>query len=103
MDSKRPFKVIIVGGGIAGLTLAIMLEKFDIEFVLLEAHDEIAPLVGASIGLMPNGFLILDQIGCYEPVKAVSQNSGVETTHIRSPAGKSLACTKDMMGQLEIR
>lgn len=61
------FKVVIVGGSVAGLSLANMLERFDIDYVLLEAYPALAPQVGASIGLLPNGLRILDQIGCYEP------------------------------------
>ncbi|SCV58308.1 related to hydroxylase [Fusarium fujikuroi] len=56
--------VIIAGGGISGLSLANMLEKVGIRYVLLESHDEIAPQVGASIGLQSSGLRILDQLGC---------------------------------------
>ncbi|GKT59841.1 FAD dependent monooxygenase [Colletotrichum tofieldiae] len=42
------FKVIIVGGSISGLSLANMLEKFGIEYVLLEGHSVIAPQPGLS-------------------------------------------------------
>ncbi|SCV54223.1 related to hydroxylase [Fusarium fujikuroi] len=62
------FKVIIVGGSVAGLSVANMLERFDIDYVLLEAYPQIAPQVGASIGILPNGFRILDQLGCFEPI-----------------------------------
>ncbi|KAK5999341.1 hypothetical protein QM012_005559 [Aureobasidium pullulans] len=48
-------KVIIAGGGIAGLTLANALEQANIDYVLLERRDEIAPQVGASIGMLANG------------------------------------------------
>ncbi|KAL0765485.1 hypothetical protein CaCOL14_012234 [Colletotrichum acutatum] len=54
-------KIIIVGGSVAGLSLANMLERFDIDYTILEAYSEIAPQVGASIGLLPNGLRILDQ------------------------------------------
>ncbi|KAJ4178102.1 hypothetical protein NW755_013441 [Fusarium falciforme] len=53
------FKVIIVGGSVAGLSVANMLEQFDIDYVL-KAYPHIAPQVGASIGILPNGFYILD-------------------------------------------
>ncbi|RSL94782.1 hypothetical protein CEP52_012471 [Fusarium oligoseptatum] len=49
MASAKEFKVIIAGGGIAGLTLANTLEKFDLDYVVLECHSEISPAVGASI------------------------------------------------------
>ncbi|RSL52983.1 hypothetical protein CEP54_010655 [Fusarium duplospermum] len=69
MASVKEFEVIIAGGGIAGLTLANMLEKFDLDYVVLEGHSEISPAVGASIGMFPNGLRILDQLGCYEPIQ----------------------------------
>jgi 2-polyprenyl-6-methoxyphenol hydroxylase-like FAD-dependent oxidoreductase len=58
------FKVIIVGGSVSGLTLANMLEKLNIDYVVLESYKTIAPQVGASIGLQANGLRILDQLGC---------------------------------------
>ncbi|KAL4963745.1 FAD-dependent oxidoreductase [Aspergillus stella-maris] len=66
--SSPPFRVVIVGGSIAGLTLAHCLLRKDIDFVVLESHDEIAPQVGASIGLLPNGFRILDQLGLCDEI-----------------------------------
>lgn len=63
------FKVAIVGGGLAGLSLALHLEKLGIDWLLIEAHEEIAPQLGASIGLAPNGMVILDQLGCLEDVE----------------------------------
>ena len=55
--------VVIVGGGIAGLFLANALEQQEISYVLLESGKDIAPQLGASIGLLPHGFRLLDQIG----------------------------------------
>jgi len=71
MPPHKEFKVAIVGGSIAGLSLANMLEKFGVDYILLDAYPIIAPQVGASIGMMPNGLRILDQIGCYEPFAAI--------------------------------
>ncbi|KAK7413086.1 hypothetical protein QQX98_008034 [Neonectria punicea] len=69
--ASSDFKIVIAGGGIAGLVLANMLEKFDLDYVLLESHSEIAPPVGASIGMFPNGLRILDQLGCYGAIGVV--------------------------------
>ena len=60
-SGKGRLRVIIVGGSVAGLTLAHCLHHSDIDFVLLEARNEIAPQVGASIVVLPNGARILDQ------------------------------------------
>lgn len=62
MEDTRPFRVIIGGGGIAGLTLANALEKAKVDYLLLEGRDTISPQVGASIGIHPNGSRIFDQL-----------------------------------------
>lgn len=74
-SGTEPFRIIIAGGGVAGLSLAVMLEKVGIDYVLLEAHESIATVVGASIGMQPNGLRILDQIGCAEPLKDLGDPS----------------------------
>ncbi|KAL4960975.1 FAD-dependent oxidoreductase [Aspergillus stella-maris] len=65
---KSPFRVIIVGGSITGLTLAHCLERAKIDYVVLEKHIDILAEPGISIGLMPNGSRILEQIGLYNQV-----------------------------------
>ena len=97
MTSKRPFTIIVVGGGVAGLSLASMLEKFDLEYLLLEAYDDIIAPAGAGIGLMPNGSFIMDQLGCYEAIRTAAQDSELENSHIRDRHGKSLISMKHMM------
>ena len=67
-DTKQSFKVIIAGGGIGGLSLANMLQKHGIDYVVLEAYPDIAPQVGASIGFLPHGLRILDQLGIYQDI-----------------------------------
>lgn len=67
MNGKQDrLRIIIVGGSIAGLTLAHALHHSDIDFVVLEARNEIAPQVGASIIVLPNGGRILDQLGVFD-------------------------------------
>ncbi|EQB57848.1 FAD binding domain-containing protein [Colletotrichum gloeosporioides Cg-14] len=82
------FKVIIVGGSVAGLTLANILERLGVDFTLLEAYPEIAPQVGASIGLLPNGFRILDQIQCYEPIREIAGDFYLQASY-RDSNGKA--------------
>ncbi|KAJ6443564.1 LOW QUALITY PROTEIN: Monooxygenase FAD-binding protein [Purpureocillium lavendulum] len=53
----------IVGGGVGGLTLAKMLEMSGISYILYEGYHDIAPDAGASLGMMPNGLRIIDQLG----------------------------------------
>lgn len=57
------FRVIIVGAGIGGLTLASCLQHAGIDYLMLEGRDKIGFHVGAGIGLEANGDRILDQLG----------------------------------------
>ncbi|KID64203.1 FAD-dependent monooxygenase andE [Metarhizium brunneum] len=72
-ETKPRFRVLISGGGVAGLTLANALQHARINYLLLEARSNIAPQLGASIGLGPNGSRILDQLGCYDEIMALTQ------------------------------
>lgn len=63
-----PFKVLIAGASIVGLTLALILEHAGIDWKLFE-KGEIAPQFGASIGLHPQSLRILDQLGVWNDIK----------------------------------
>lgn len=67
--SKSEFKVIIVGGSIGGLTLAHCLRSAGIDHIVLEKASDPAPQIGASIGILPNGARVLDQLGLYDEVE----------------------------------
>jgi choline dehydrogenase-like flavoprotein len=80
------FKVIIVGGSIAGLTLAHCLAKLpNIDFVVLEKRAEIAPQEGASVGILPHGGRILDQLGLFEEI--LRHVEPLTTAHVSYPDG----------------
>ncbi|KAK7706984.1 hypothetical protein SLS64_007192 [Diaporthe eres] len=66
---SEELKVIIVGGSIAGLTLAHCLERLGISFEVLERNEDISPQLGASIGILPNGARILAQLGLFEAIE----------------------------------
>ena len=66
MSSDQNLKLIIVGAGPTGLTLANMLERFGIDYVLLGAYDDLAPSIGDDIDLWPQVLRILDQLNCYD-------------------------------------
>ncbi|KAL4755992.1 FAD-dependent oxidoreductase [Aspergillus foveolatus] len=86
---KSTFRVIIVGGSIAGLTLAHCLEHLGIDFLILEKATEIAPQVGASVGILPNGSRILDQLRIYSEIE--KQIEPLETATISYPDGFSFS------------
>lgn len=75
MSSRAQFRVLIAGGSVAGLTLANILEKLGVDFVVLEKYEKIAPNLGASIAIFPNGFRILDQLGCYDAILDLVQDA----------------------------
>ncbi|PYI28152.1 FAD/NAD(P)-binding domain-containing protein [Aspergillus indologenus CBS 114.80] len=64
-----PFRVIIVGGSVAGLTLAHLLDRADIDHVVLEKGKEAAPQLGASIGIFPNGARVLEQLDLFGEIQ----------------------------------
>jgi 2-polyprenyl-6-methoxyphenol hydroxylase-like FAD-dependent oxidoreductase len=54
-SSLSAFKVIIVDGGIAELTLALCLERHGIQYLLLESRKTSSSQSGSSLGIFPNG------------------------------------------------
>ncbi|KAI9152364.1 FAD binding domain-containing protein [Paramyrothecium foliicola] len=81
--SERKFTVIIVGGSVTGLTLAHALHKIGVQCIILEKRADIAPQEGASIGILPNGARILDQLGVYDSIEQATAPLGA--THIHFP------------------
>jgi len=67
--AKRPLKVIVVGAGIAGLSVALGLKKTGHEVLVLERAHEIAE-VGAGIQVAPNAARILGRLGLLDKVMA---------------------------------
>ncbi|KAJ5359754.1 uncharacterized protein N7496_012167 [Penicillium cataractarum] len=62
------FKVLIAGGSLAGLGLALAFEHAGIEYELFEKGD-FAPQLGASIGLHPHTIRILEQLGVWGDIE----------------------------------
>jgi FAD dependent monooxygenase len=76
---KSKFKVIIVGGSVAGQTLSLAFEKANIDYVLLEKHESFSPEVGASIGIFANGMRVLDQLGLCDEIESRTEPLTVTT------------------------
>jgi 2-polyprenyl-6-methoxyphenol hydroxylase-like FAD-dependent oxidoreductase len=64
--------ILIIGGGIAGLTTALSLQQKNIDFTVFEAVDEIKA-VGAGITLSGNAMRVLTKIGIADEVKRRGQ------------------------------
>ena len=62
------FRVIIAGGSLVGLSLALVFERLGVDYVLLE-KGQIAPQLGASLGLHPQSLKILDQLGVWKDIQ----------------------------------
>lgn len=89
MANQKAFRVVIIGGSVAGLSLANMLQANGIDYVLLEAYPKIAPQVGASIGMLPHGNRILDQLGLFDKILALSPP--VDRFSFRNKKGEVIA------------
>ncbi|KAH8657823.1 hypothetical protein BX600DRAFT_468187 [Xylariales sp. PMI_506] len=61
-----PFKVILIGGGPAGLMQAIALSKANIDYVLVEKRDSITLDVGAGLFTWPQAQRLFHQLGFLE-------------------------------------
>ena len=89
LHKDPPFKVIIVGAGVSGLTLAHSLHKADIDYVVLDKHP-VAPAWGTSITIHPLGARILHQLGCLEALD--EKCTPMHNFWNRGPDGKSYHC-----------
>lgn len=87
---NKSFKVLICGGGVSGLSLALMLERLEIDYLVLEAYPEITANVGAAVVLLPNGLRILDQLGVYDSFKEQYDQGPVTDAKFFSPEGQVL-------------
>ncbi|KAJ9285043.1 hypothetical protein DTO027B5_6333 [Paecilomyces variotii] len=69
MASDKPFdaQVLIIGGGLGGLTLATICKKTGISVKVLERSKQVSP-AGAGISLAPNALRVLDQLGLYSDI-----------------------------------
>ncbi|KAF8981816.1 hypothetical protein BGZ46_002229 [Entomortierella lignicola] len=75
MASSEPTKqphVLISGAGIAGLILALTLEKANISYEIFEKAKELKPL-GAVMSLNPTVFPVFEQLGIYEDFLKISR------------------------------
>ncbi|KAF5583017.1 zeaxanthin epoxidase chloroplastic [Fusarium pseudoanthophilum] len=71
-----------------------MLQANGIDFLVLEAYPTVAPQVGASIGLLPQGNRILDQLGLYDKVMEIAPP--VQIFNFRDTNGQILARHREM-------
>jgi 2-polyprenyl-6-methoxyphenol hydroxylase-like FAD-dependent oxidoreductase len=98
MQTQEPFKVLIVGAGVTGLTLAHCLAKANVEFVLVD-KGAIAPAFGNTITLFPHGIRILHQLDCLDVV--MDQCASMDGSNCRGSNGKVFAASENYFGIME--
>ena len=69
MPMNGPRRALVIGGGIAGPTLALFLARAGVEPVVLEAYPETDD-VGGGFQIAPNGLRVLGELGLAEALLA---------------------------------
>jgi 2-polyprenyl-6-methoxyphenol hydroxylase-like FAD-dependent oxidoreductase len=73
MNTSR--RALVIGGGIAGPTLALFLARAGIEPVVLEAYPRTGD-VGGGLQIAPNGLRVLGELGLADQLLAAGHPSG---------------------------
>lgn len=89
MASSQHAQVVIVGGGIGGLTLAAILRRLKISHIVLERSEKLT-IGGAGISLAPNALKLLDQIGVYDGIKREGQRLHTMLVHYNDKKWREL-------------
>ncbi|KAH9904869.1 hypothetical protein F4778DRAFT_731046 [Xylariomycetidae sp. FL2044] len=70
--SKTPaFRVVVVGGGLVGLTAAHIFTQAGIDFVVLEKHDDPLCVNGSTLAIWPQTMRVFDQLGLVDGLRAL--------------------------------
>lgn len=84
-NSPKPFRVIIVGAGIVGLSLSHALQLAHIDHVVLEKYDKVKSVKGAALIIWPNVERIFDQFDILSTI--LETLTPVATEYQRWPDG----------------
>jgi 2-polyprenyl-6-methoxyphenol hydroxylase-like FAD-dependent oxidoreductase len=80
-------KAAIIGGGIAGLTMGIALQKHNIDFDIFERAPQLNE-IGAGIGLYPNALNVFQKLGFAEEI--LKNGFAAENGQMMDQSGKVL-------------
>ncbi|KAF9580214.1 hypothetical protein BGW38_003232, partial [Lunasporangiospora selenospora] len=75
-EQLADFTVLIIGGGIAGLSLAMLLERAGIQFQVYERAATVRPL-GSAVALGPNVLPMFEQMGILDDFVAMAKENNV--------------------------
>lgn len=78
-------KVLIIGGGIGGLTTALACKHFNIDYEVFEAAPEIRE-VGAGIWVPPNAMEVMDRFGLSDSI--ARNGKQLESISVGGPGGR---------------
>jgi FAD-dependent urate hydroxylase len=88
MTGKTQKNVIIVGGGVAGLTAALALQRIGRDVIVYEANEAPTRFKGSFLTLAMNGINALRTIDAFEPVE--EYGFWVSSMELVSGSGKRL-------------
>ncbi|KAG0223228.1 hypothetical protein BGX31_008634 [Mortierella sp. GBA43] len=88
----KPLKVMIVGGGLGGLTLAILLERASIDYEVYE-RTTTSKAVGSATSLTPNVFPLFEQLGILDELEKISKKVRGCAVYKETDSG----CTGDLV------
>ncbi|KAL5338173.1 FAD/NAD(P)-binding domain-containing protein [Aspergillus crustosus] len=103
--SPQHLRILIIGGSIAGLTLAHSLSALDkvlaksptskirVSYTVLEKRPTLTPQEGASVGILPHGGRILDQLGLFRQIE--EQIEPLHTAHLHFPGRDGFVATNE--------
>jgi 2-polyprenyl-6-methoxyphenol hydroxylase-like FAD-dependent oxidoreductase len=83
-------KVIIIGGGIGGLTAAVALQQRDIPVVVHEKQPEIREL-GTGVGIQRVARQAISMLGLEEPLRSIEGERYEALRHVSYKNGRTLA------------
>ncbi|KAF9129732.1 hypothetical protein BGW39_003876 [Mortierella sp. 14UC] len=73
------FKILIAGGGLGGVTLAVLLERAKIDFELFESSTSVSPL-GSAIVIGPTVMPLFEQLGLSRRLEEIAKP--IKTMHL---------------------
>jgi len=84
-------KILIIGAGISGLTLALRLHRIGVDVEIFETSSELKPL-GAGINLLPHATRELAEIGVLDEL--IDQGIATSSYNFYTPNGKLILSDK---------